>query len=78
MDQDKSDFSFEIKSYYAADKKYRMSSDEGYMKVKTLQDLENPNLSDMVLIENVMDQKRGYVPYSFIRELKEVTYYYRK
>jgi len=74
-DENKSDLAFEIYSCQASDNKYRMAVEEGFTVVETTE----PKVpTDMILIEQVASGTRGYVPYSFIRELDAVPYYITK
>lgn len=73
VDEQRSSLAFQLYSCTANDKRYRMATEEGFVKVKTSR--EQDTSTDMVLIESIIEQKRGYVPYDFIRELESVKSY---
>lgn len=72
VDENKSDVAFELYATSAEEKRYRLSEQEGWVKVKTN---ANDITTDMVLIEDGYCRKSGYVHYSFVREFMEVALY---
>jgi hypothetical protein len=72
-DKNKNDLAFRLESWH----EYKLASEEGNVFVPTTDQFKQEE-SDMVLIEITKgdpSHKRGFIPYSFIEEFRELSYY---
>ena len=64
------DLAFELD----ANERYKVAREEGFTFVPT-KEHSAPEQPEMIFIENLREDKRGFVSYKFISEFRDVSYY---